>query len=71
MAFCDFCKCQDCQNGRTYLQHARTSTGKWICDVCYLYDMCTAKDAVKVFCQVPCKNKNCVHRPQIVGEWIK
>jgi hypothetical protein len=71
MAFCDNCKCSDCQNGTEYISHAQTADGSWICDVCYTYDLCTASDAVKVDCDVPCEDRNCIHRPKIVSEWTK
>ena len=69
MAFCDFCDCNDCRYGTKYLSHAQTSDGKWICDVCYTYDLCTA-DGPNRNWSGPCKNKDCQHRPTLVGEWI-
>ena len=40
MAFCDYCDCEDCKYGNSYLVHAQTVSGKWICDVCYQYEVC-------------------------------
>lgn len=72
MSFCDFCDCDDCANGREGLSHARCVSGNWICEVCYTYDVCTASDAIKVSCEVPCKNEDCIHRPRLkTGEWVK
>jgi hypothetical protein len=65
--FCDFCKCEDCQNGADWLHHAQTADGSWICDVCYEYDLCTAGPKYSG----PCEDHNCEHRPIIVGDWIK
>jgi len=69
MAFCDYCDCEDCQNGTEYISHAQTVDGKWICDVCYLYDLCTADGPKRG--ALPCENKDCVHRPKLVSEWTK
>ena len=68
--FCDYCSCQDCQLGCAYLSHAQTDTGTWICDVCYTYDLCTAHGPNRSK-NGPCKDKNCIHRPKIVSEWIR
>ena len=71
MNFCNYCSCSDCQYGTTYLYHAETINGDWICDVCYLYDECViAKIKLNQFTG-PCPNKDCEHRPKIIGEWIK
>ena len=40
MAYCDFCTCGDCQEGTRYLRHAPTVDGRWICDVCWGYEVC-------------------------------
>lgn len=70
MAFCDFCSCADCREGASWLAHAQTEDGWWICDVCYTYDVCvTAKRAVGVF-DGPCEDEHCAHRPKLVGAWI-
>lgn len=63
MAFCDFCKCEDCQAGTPYLQHAQCEDGRWICDTCYNYELCI--EAVRDIC----KEKDCGHRPKIVSDW--
>jgi len=67
-AFCDYCKCEVCKNGTSYLKHAPVvGGGGWICDVCFMYDLCTSgpnrnKDG-------PCENEDCVHRPRLSGPW--
>lgn len=69
--FCDFCACEDCVNGRKDLTHAPTQDGHWICDVCYVYEVCIdAKRAVGVR-EGPCKDKNCEHRPKLKGDFRK
>lgn len=65
--FCNFCDCTDCQNGTKLLSHAETKDGKWICDICYYYDMCTnGPDRADNPCSGPCK-----HRPVLIGHWLK
>lgn len=72
MAFCDFCTCEDCKNGTKYILHAKTSSGKWICDVCYSYDECVKQKRENGEKQTgPCDDKNCAHRPKLVGKWSK
>lgn len=74
MAFCDFCKCDTCRYGDSYLQHALTSdNGKYICDVCFLYDLCTSDHNPYGVARSdnPCENKNCKHRPKILSKWTK
>lgn len=68
MAFCDFCECEDCKNGRKYLKHAQTKNNSWICDVCYLYDVCT--NGPNRNWNGPCKDKNCEHRPKLISNWL-
>lgn len=87
MNFCDFCECDRCKTGimSTHdlraeglnvedikLQHAPTDDGKWICDVCYMYDQCTsninAGNAPRST-SGPCEDYNCVHRPKLIGGW--
>lgn len=68
--FCDYCDCSDCQEGTKYLSHAQTSNNDWICDVCYLYDVCTA-DGPNRNWNGPCEDTNCIHRPLLISEWIK
>lgn len=68
MAFCDFCTCGNCEHGAPWLSHAPTADGRWICDICYRYDVCTSTG--------PCENEDgsiieCEHRPKLVGEWVK
>lgn len=69
MIFCNFCECEDCQKGSKLLSHAETKDGKWICDVCYYYDMCT--NGPERNPEGPCKEKICKHRPILVGHWLK
>lgn len=71
MAFCDFCPCSDCLNGQKYLAHAETSDGRWICDVCFTYDLCVngqrkAGGPVTGSCD---EEEECDHRPKLVGGW--
>jgi len=67
--FCDYCDCNDCRNGTDMLHHAMTSNDEWICDVCYLYDLCTSGPNRSP--DGPCREKECVHRPKIVSTWTK
>ena len=72
MNFCDFCPCEECRTGGPswhMLEHALTSDGRWICDVCYLYSVCLKSPERKG--KGPCKERDCVHRPKIVGMWTK
>ena len=68
MAFCDFCTCDDCRDGRPWLSHAKTEDGRWICDVCYHYEACLQEGYRRG--AAPCKDINCEHRPKLVGEWV-
>lgn len=68
MAYCDFCTCRDCQFGTKYLSHAQTSDGRWICDVCYTYDLCTSGPTRNK--NGPCEDKNCHHRPKLITGWM-
>lgn len=68
--FCDFCDCADCKNGRQDLRHAKTADGRWICDVCYTYDVCVdawRKQGVRLG---PCEHP-CNHKPKLIGGWQK
>ena len=84
MAYCDFCTCGDCRDGASWLQHAPTADGRWICDVCWRYDVCVnAKrhehgvawgEKSPRGCG-PCEDENgkpvaeCGHRPKLAGEF--
>lgn len=68
--FCDYCTCNSCQYGDKYIHHAQTDSGKWICDVCYTYDLCTA-DGPNRNKNGPCDNNDCIHRPKITSKWTK
>ncbi len=68
--FCDYCDCASCYNGSDGMFHAQTVHGSWICDICYLYDLCTAKGLLRSF-NGPCPNKDCPHRPTLITPWIK
>lgn len=74
MSFCDFCTCENCKTGiitnTIKLSHAQCNDGRWICDVCYSYDLCTAAGPNRNN-DGPCKSKDCIHRPKLIGEWIK
>jgi hypothetical protein len=70
IAFCDFCKCVNCRDGASWLSHAKTSDGRWICDVCYTYDVCVrAKRKAGGRQDGPCDDMNCEHRPRLVSAW--
>jgi len=69
--YCDFCDCTDCQNGLPNLNHAQTEDGKWICDVCYDYEVCQKDSARKG--KGPCLNEEyalCTHRPKLITNWL-
>ncbi len=69
MRFCDYCKCDTCKNGEFYLSHAKTPGNKWICDVCYSYDVC--RQGPNANKGGPCDNDDCEHRPKLLTEWRK
>jgi len=72
MNFCDFCTCDDCREGRSWLWHAQTEDGRWICDVCYHYEVCLDAKGRRKGTEKnlgPCDNLNCEHRPKLVTEW--
>lgn len=60
---CDFCRCTGDNTGHS--AYAKTEDGRWICDVCYLYDLCTEGNH-----NGPCADKNCPHRPKLATGWI-
>jgi hypothetical protein len=68
--FCDFCKCDGCKNGEWYLSHAETEDHRWICDVCFSYELCLDARGEDLSIDAPCKDKGCIHRPKIISEWI-
>lgn len=68
--FCDFCDCADCQGGREGLTHAATADGRWICDVCYTYDLCTGANKQVPRAPHPCADKNCAHRPRLISAFV-
>lgn len=67
--FCDFCSCDDCKYGNSIyvLHHAKTQDNKWICDICFEYDLCTSGPNRNS--NGPCKEKNCDHRPKLISDW--
>jgi hypothetical protein len=67
MAFCDYCPCKSCQEGIfPYNRHAQTVDGKWICDVCFEYDVCLSFPERKG--KSPCDTL-CEHRPKLISDW--
>ena len=71
--FCDFCPCEQCKTGNTgyksfKVTHAQTEDGRWICDVCYTYEVCLDAQRAEGVVTEPCKNKDCKHRPKIT-DW--
>lgn len=74
MAFCDFCECDTCKYGDGHLTHALTNdNGKYICDVCFSYDLCTSDHNPYGVprCDNPCDDKKCLHRPKLITGWTK
>lgn len=68
MAFCDFCTCENCTDGAPDLFHAQAVDGRWICDVCFLYDQCTSDDGpAPRNPNGPCDNSECEHRPRLIN----
>lgn len=78
MAFCDFCDCENCKSGiisydigsgvrELKLYHAKCDDNKWICEVCYLYDLCISGPNKNV--DEPCKDKKCSHRPKLISDF--
>jgi len=72
MAFCDFCECERCKYGideLIELYHAECLDGRWICDICFLYDCCTSDPVIR---RNPCEDHECEHRPKLKNkEWLK
>lgn len=68
--FCDFCDCPTCLNGEHGITHAPTADGRWICDVCWQYDVCDVHDGKY---NGPCESDegepiaDCPHRPKLIG----
>lgn len=78
MAFCDFCDCSECKDGSgPRALHAPTSDGRWICDVCWKYDVCVREKRKSGIVDGPCEDENgvtisdCEHRPKLVGLFVK
>lgn len=68
---CEYCDCSDCQNGAIFLSHAQTIDGKWICDTCWHWDICSDKDLYpERKGKGPCEDQNCLHRPKLATDWI-
>jgi len=74
MAFCDFCSCDRCRDGSDLIQHAQTEDGRWICDVCYTYDVCINAFLDRGLRRGPCGDYAgdlpCTHRPKLVTDWL-
>ena len=69
MSFCDYCQCSNCQNGVSDLYHALTENDKWICEICYCFDLCTSGPTKNP--NGPCEEKDCRHRPKLKSDWEK
>jgi len=67
--YCDYCDCDDCKFGSKHMRHIKTIDNKWICDVCYYYELCVESGSDP--CKGLCHEKKCEHRPKIVGDWEK
>jgi len=53
---------------RTWSMRRRpTADGRWICDVCYAYEVCQEDPKRKG--KGPCDEEFCEHRPKIVSKW--
>lgn len=82
MSFCDFCQCKQCQTGDApfHYTHAPTADGRWICEVCWSYDVC-GRERVRLgetkYKSAPCEDArgraipDCPHRPKLVGPWTR
>ena len=66
--FCNYCKCDDCKNGEENLEHALTEYNDYICDTCYVYEVCQKFPEGK---GNPCdaNDPNCTHRPKLLSGW--
>lgn len=62
--FCGFCPCDRCRDGESYLTHAPTDDGRWVCEVCHEYDLCLRAG------HDPCGAEHCSSRPTLVGEFV-
>lgn len=50
--------------------HAQTVDGRWICNTCFTYDLCTSGPDRNN--DGPCKDKLCRHRPRLKdSKWMK
>ena len=61
--FCDFCNCDSCVEGDPGDRHALCEDGRWICEVCYMYDECLNAMNHR---GNPCDNLECEHRPRLM-----
>lgn len=62
--FCDFCPCDRCRDGESYLTHAPTDDGRWVCEVCHAYDLCLMAG------HDPCSAEHCSSRPKLAGAFV-
>jgi hypothetical protein len=69
--FCDYCSCDNCKFGPKIGNtcHAKTKENKWICDCCFYYDVCTSGPNRNA--NGPCRQINCIHRPELISDWSK
>jgi len=72
--YCNYCKCVACKYGwhDYWSNHAPTADGKWICNTCYHYDVCTSGPNRSL--NGPCEDENrrsipCKHRPVLIGDF--
>lgn len=88
MAFCDYCKCEDCKTGVPHyvdgngkpvnasdlpgrgMLHAPTEFGDWICSTCFHWECCVDWQEILGEKIDPCTDKNCGHRPKLVGPFV-
>lgn len=66
MAFCEYCPCDDCRKGLKGMYHAQTADGRFVCEICFTYDLCENNEGKII---EPCKDSQCEHRPVLVGGW--
>lgn len=60
--FCDYCKCENCQDGEKWLRSIPCVDGTNICDVCYYLDNCDAG------CGGGDPEQPCKHKPKIIAD---
>lgn len=86
MAFCNYCSCLDCKTGIVHavdddgnprpdlmtlqMLHAPTEWNDWICATCFDYECCVDWQSVLGEPGDPCQERDCGHRPKLVGPFV-